>query len=243
MLNGPRLRHALDLSERAYELLMYLVDAAAEGFVDVDSEHRVEGFAAGAEAWIREHWARLPHRMRPARHDIGAFAAYFATYLESSFALAEQSEQRLYEANGCSCAFCSWLVDAAEIETRQPTTADKRRARELTREVVAETLRELGGRHYDKVEGLDDAVRDALIDRVAADSQLREERALVAYAHQLLRRTRGQVVGPATLVLWRIFAWTHDGRPRDEVVLSAERFFEAEDLLRARLERELSQVD
>ncbi len=240
MLHGPTLRRALDLSDRAYELLMYLVDAAREGFVKVETEHRADTFAAGAEAWIREHWARLPHRMRPARHDLSAFAAFFATYLESSFVLDEESEERLYEADGCACPFCSWLVDVAELQTREPTTADKRQARALTRAVVARALRELAGSHRDAVEALGEAGREALIDRVAADSQLREELALVAYGHELLERIRHRACGPAALVLWRTFAWSHDGRPRDDVALSAERFFDAEDLVRARLERELA---
>lgn len=242
MLNGPALRRAIDLRERAYELLQWLSDAVGEGYLAFDTVHAVDSFRAGGEAWIHDHYGKLPYHARPAPHDVPAFVAFFSTYLETSFEHSDEAEEeRLYEADGCACPWCSWLIDVPGLRPRTPSKADKREARELTVAVVEELLRGLDGRFRELAQSLDEAARTAIIDAVASDTHLREELALVAYATDLLARVRGRAVGPAALALWRSFAWTRAGKPRDDFVLSAELIFEAEDLLRARLERELTQ--
>ena len=65
---------------------------------------------------------------------------------------------------------------------------------------------------------------EAIVD----DPAMRETVALVAYGHDLLKRMQGIAEGPAVLALWRGFAWTETGSPKNDFHLEADAIVDAE---------------
>ena len=124
----------------------------------------------------------------------------------------------------CFCQMCSWLVDAPNLKTKTPTTADKKRARKMMLNVIDRLAAENNVRLPEKA-----------AEAMADDPKLRERLALCAYAADLFQRMRGVAVGPAALVLWRSFAWLPTGSPKKKFRLSAEFIVEAERTLRDRV--------
>jgi hypothetical protein len=73
------------------------------------------------------------------------------------------------------------------------------------------------------------------VEQLLAEPDLREATHLCAYAVDLLDRLEGIGNGPASLALWRGFAWTKDGSPRKDFVLRADDVMSAQGVLRNRL--------
>jgi len=92
------------------------------------------------------------------------------------------------------------------LQTKTLTRQDKKRARALE----LDTLRALA---------IELACPPA--DALADDPSLRDSLALATYGHDLLRRLDGVSQGPASLALWRRFAWTPEGSPRPRFALTA----------------------
>src|SRR4029079_17947710 len=76
---------------------------------------------------------------------------------------------------------------------------------------------------------------DELVDELLRDPELRERVGLCAYAADLLERIEGRAIGAASLALWRAFAWTRQGSPRKNFVLTADEIMAAQDVLALRL--------
>jgi hypothetical protein len=166
-------------------------------------------------------------RRTPAREDLGDFARFFTTYVDSSFDLVEYPGKQLYsEGAHCFCPFCSWLVDAPRLRSKKLTRADKTRASRLM-------VGALGAIAAERRISLSDTEREA----VSNEGATREPLALVAYGIGLMSRLRGIVEGPETLALWRTFAWLPEGSPKKGFELSADAILEAERQLVARLAR------
>ena len=222
MLNVKEIARAVDLQQRSYRLLKWMADAVARGFIHFDTAHEYSSLLEAAEEWIRRHYKNISPDARPSHDDLSEFCALFSTYLEDSFVLVREPGQRLYSPRAhCFCPMCSWLIDAPNLKTRKPTSADKRRARQMR----LTTVRTIAAEH--DVVLLDDTV-DAIVD----DLDLRVTTSMVTYGRHLLRRLKGATVGPAVLVLWRGFAWTPEGSPRKEFELSADVILEKERHLR-----------
>ena len=158
----------------------------------------------------------------PKRDDLPAFSAFFSTYLENSFVLVRDPGKRLYSPDAhCFCPMCSRLVDVPNLKTRKPSTADKRRARKLK---VA-TVSAIAAAHSE-------TLSDGALDNFVDDPNLRTPISLVTYAYDLLNRLNVEAVGPATLILWRSFAWTPEGSPRKSYVLPVDQIMDAQNELR-----------
>ncbi len=225
MLDPVALRRAVDLQTRSYELLRWMVGAIDRGFIAFDTAHTYATFPEAAFAWLDEHHADLPLVARPAREDLLDFARFFGTYLETSFELVRDPGQVLFSPEAhCFCPMCSWLVDAPRLRTKKVGPADKQRADRLELGALRALAAELGVPESD-----DDFTA------LKQDPVLREPIARLAYARDLLARVRGATEGPATLALFRRFAWTREGSPRKDFVLRADDLLDAEALLRARL--------
>ena len=76
---------------------------------------------------------------------------------------------------------------------------------------------------------------DESLDAFVRSPELREAIGLCTYAHDLLQRLRGVAVGPASLALWRSFAWTPQGSPKKGFVLSASDIMVAQQTIVQRL--------
>ena len=74
-----------------------------------------------------------------------------------------------------------------------------------------------------------------MLDDMLQDPDLREPLGLCAYAGDLLQRLEGRAVGAASLALWRTFAWTAQGSPKKDFVLTAEEIMASQELLTKRL--------
>ena len=218
MLDREQISRAVSLHGRAYQLLQWMAEAVTKGFIRFDTAHDYGTFQGAAEKWIVRHYNDIPARVRPHRSELSEFCALFSTYLKNSFDLVPNPGKQLYSTEAhCFCPFCSWLVDAPNLKTTKPTSADKRRARKMKIAAVCTILAE-----HDR------ALADDRVEAIVDDSELREVVSIVAYAYDLIQRTKGIAVGPAALVLWRGFAWKREGSPKKNFVLTVDAILEGE---------------
>ena len=70
------------------------------------------------------------------------------------------------------------------------------------------------------------------LDELVHQRGLREPLSLCAYIRDVMARMRGEVVGSASLALWRGFAWTPQGSPKQGFALDADEVIAAEETLR-----------
>jgi hypothetical protein len=227
MFQAETIERAVELQRTSYRLLRWLTDAIERGFISFTAAHRFTTLPEAFTAWVEEHHAGLPPDTRPTAGDLPAFAHLFTTYLEGSFDLVEDPGQRLASwQHHCFCPLCSWLVDIPRLQPKQITRHARRRARDLEAIAIRQLALEL-----------DVALADDRVAAIAADPALREARALVAYAHDLLRRMKGISEGTVSLALWRGFAWRAEGSPKQGFELTAAAILDAERALVAAVER------
>lgn len=213
------------LQQRGYALLQWMERAMVEGFIAPDAaEHYGSGVAA-AYAWLERHWDNLPPAARPERHELLAFSKLFTTYLASTFDLEKAPGERLYSPDAhCFCFHCSWFVKTPHLRPKRLRPADRKRAARMRRDFAEALAREAG------VELSPEALA-----QVCDEPASREALAMCAYAVDLSKRLEGIAVGPASLALWRGFAWTAKGSPKKGFVFTTEGALEAEAALRARI--------
>ncbi len=65
------------------------------------------------------------------------------------------------------------------------------------------------------------------------DQELRECVCLVTYGYDLLDRMKGVANGPSVLALWRGFAWTAQGSPKKNFMLTADKIMNAQSVILA----------
>ena len=218
MLDPVALSRAVDLQDRSYQLLLWMADAVKNGFIKFTTAHNYGTLPEACENWIISHYSDIPHRARPDKSDLIDFSRLFTSYLTTSFDLRENPGKQLYSPDAhCFCPMCSWLVDAPNLKTKKITASDRKRARSMKVDVVQRMGLELGVDLTDKQ-----------IDEIVNAKCNREPLSMVAYAHSLIDRLNGKAVGPATLVLWRGFAWTESGSPKKKLSLSADEILESE---------------
>ncbi|MCA9639718.1 MAG: hypothetical protein KC492_03460, partial [Myxococcales bacterium] len=204
MLNAQEIELAVELQGKSYALLKWVASAFDKGFVTPEAAHQFASMQDAAYGWIVEHYQNLPPHTRPGREHLAAFSNLFSTYLESSFDLTPNPGQRLYSPDAhCFCPICSWLVDVPYLKTKKLGPADKARAERLK----LGFLKDLAHAHQLNIE-------EASLEGWLKDPDLREAIGLCAYAVDLSRRMQGILEGPASLALWRSFAWTPQGSPK-----------------------------
>lgn len=226
MLVRNEVARAVELQARGYQLLQWLEKALAEGFIAPEAAHTYARMEDAARAWIERHYLNLPDAARPEREDVPEFSRLFSTYLTSTFDLEEDPGMRLYSPDAhCFCPSCSWMVRVPHLRPKKVGADDKKVAERMKRGF----LRKLA-LHASP------PPRDAAVDEVLGDPTLREAVGLITYADDLLQRLRGVAVGPATLSLWRSFAWTPQGSPKKGFKLSTEAILLAQQTILARLQ-------
>ena len=219
------MERAVDLQARGYRLLGWLERSMASGAIQPHRTHEFATLDASARAFIEKSYPVLPEDVRPAKEDLRAFANLFATYLESTFDLDTQPGQRLYSPDAhCFCPHCSWMVQIPYFTPKKLTAADKLDARRMELRRLHAMAAEMGV-----------SITEAQVDVIANEPSLRADRALVAYGKDLLDRLEGIAVGPASLALWRGFAWTPQGSPKKGFKLTATAILEAQDVLAQRI--------
>ncbi|HET9934042.1 MAG TPA: hypothetical protein VFQ35_25235 [Polyangiaceae bacterium] len=225
MLTRNEIERAVELQTKGYLLLQWLEKALEEGFIAPEAAHVYASMEDSAFAWIERHYLNLPVAARPAREDLVPFSRLFSTYLTNTFDLEADPGERLYSPDAhCFCPCCSWMVRVPHLKPKKLGAADKKAAESLKRAF----LRKLA---------VDATVRSSerLLDELLGGKELREEVGLCTYAHDLLQRLQGVAVGPATLALWRSFAWTAQGSPKHGFKLSADAVMQAQDAILRRI--------
>ncbi|MFC1642258.1 hypothetical protein ACFL5O_06170 [Myxococcota bacterium] len=227
MLKRDDIEKAVDLQRRGYRLLKWLEEAFKKGFIAPHSVHGYATLAESAHAWMSTHYMNLPDEARPERQDLEPFSQLLASYLESTFDLEMNPGEHLYSPDAhCFCPMCSWMVRAPHLKAKKLTRADKARADNLKRGFIRALAAKQGV-----------SMPDERVEEIMQDRELREAASLCAYAKNLLERLEGIIEGPATLALWRGFAWTPEGSPKKGFLLTADAIMKAE----ARLMEQLNQ--
>jgi hypothetical protein len=225
MFDARELDRALDLRQRGYRLLRWLIEAIDRGFVSFDAAHSYTTFPETAALWLDRHYLDLPIAARPAREDLRDFSRIFTSFLVASFDLVEQPGKRLYSPRAhCFCPCCSWLVAIPRLRPKRLRKADKLAARKLKQGWLI-------GLAFELKRDLSYAQADRAID----DPEQRVAISLGTYGADLLRRLAGESASPASLALWRGFAWTPQGSPIKEFELYAEDILAAERTMAARI--------
>lgn len=216
------MERAVELQKRSYRLLLWMSDAIKRGFIRFETAHKYASLPEAAHGWLDRHYNDLPRDARPERDQLEALGNLFATYLESSFDLVrDPGKRRVSPDCHCFCPMCSWLVDLPHVRPKKLTNQDKKRARKLQADHLRAVALEL-----------DRSLPEERCEELLEDPGLSEAIALATYARDLFRRLEGRTEGPATLALWRRFAWTRAGSPKKGFELSAEAILKAEATVR-----------
>jgi len=212
MLVRDEVDRAVELQARGYRLLKWLDKALDDGFIAPEAAHVYASMEAAALAWIERQYLNLPSDTRPAREDLQPFSRLFATYLTNTFDLDDHPGQRLYSPDAhCFCPCCSWMVRVPHLKPKKVVAADKKVAEAMKRGLVRKLALSV---HL--------SITDEAVEQILREPELREAVGMITYADDLLQRLNGIAVGPATLVLWRSFAWTLQGSPKKDFVLSTD---------------------
>ncbi len=218
MLKPEDVVRAVELQQRSYALLRWVVAQVDRGTLGFKVAHDVSSLPEAAYGWLDRNYETLPRDSQPSRKDLRAFANLFASYLESSFDLVEAPGRQLYSPDAhCFCPMCSYFIDAPRLTTKKVSRNDKERARGLQATALREVARDR-----------DRELTDADIAELLSNRGVFEAAALVAYADELIRRMDDRGSGPVGLALWRSFAWTAQGSPKPDFELTAPRILEAQ---------------
>lgn len=197
------LRRAVEASDRAYGLLIWLGDLMDAGKTSVRDARRTLASPEGAAFFLERHAASLPADLKPADDESQQLTAnVLGTYLSVSFELDDEpgDVRRPDPHCGPGCPWCWHVTKGPHLKTKMVGSSDKRRADTASRHALQDLLNE-ANLSLDEEE-LESLLRDR-----------REEVAIIAYAQTLIDRARGLQAGPTALALWRRFAW-RDGSPR-----------------------------
>lgn len=221
VLAREQVDRAVALQARGYHLLQWLEKALADGFIAPEAAHSYATMEQSALAWIERHYLNLPNAARPTREDLPAFSRLFSTYLTNTFDLEANPGQRLFSPNAhCFCPCCSWMVRVPHLKPKKIGVPDRKVAESMKRDFARRLALGLGL-----------TIPDETLDKILQDPGFRESIGLSTYAYDLLRRLEGIAIGPATLVLWRTFAWTAKGSPKKDFVLSTDLILDAQKTL------------
>lgn len=227
MLIRDEVERAVRLQACGYQLLKWLEKALSDGFIIPEAAGTYATSEEAAYSWMETHYFSLSRNARPERAELRAFSNFFSTYLDCTFDLYAEPGKRLYSPDDhCFCPICTWMVKKPHLQPKKVGSGDKKTAERMKRTF----LRRLADTHRF-------SVTDEKLDDMLQDPNLREPIGLCAYAADLLQRLQGWAVGAASLALWRTFAWTPEGSPKKDFVLTADEIMIAQGVLVQRLQK------
>jgi hypothetical protein len=209
MFDLQTMTRLVDMQNRSYELLKWLVWAASRGIVSLESARAFASLPKAAESWLSQHLANVPEHARPNRSDIAPFCEFFSTYLSNTFELESHS--------GNAIPGGRYLADAPKLKIRKLTSADKRRADRMRVAGLANLAAEMRT-----------TIDEPRIESLCDDPKYEAMTSLYAYGRDLQIREKGIASGPGVLGLWRGFARDSTGSPLPQFRLTAEMIVEAE---------------
>ncbi|MFC1759785.1 hypothetical protein ACFL2H_13630 [Planctomycetota bacterium] len=214
-----RLTKAIATRDHSYKLLMWISDAIDKSLILPSQASHHSGGPDAATEWLRSNYYNIPEDLRPTQSEIDEFAAFFSTYLTSSFDVVEKpgTKGEGPTPSWCRCELCMRIVNAPHLQTKKLCANDKRRADFLMSECVGKLAKE---------NQLD--IDDKQTTQLVTGKTTRRHAAYIAYGHWLVRRLSGESDGPAVLALWRIVAWDPRGGMRRGFTLQLNDFKVAE---------------
>lgn len=215
-----KLACAIEIRDRSYQLLLWIGAAIDKGhLLPSRAAHHTGGPEAAIE-WLRSNYDMIPKHIRPDKSSINEFAAFFSTYLTSSFDVVQKPGTRgegPVQRFGCTCDLCIRIVNAPHLQPKKLYARDKRRAELL----MCESLQGLATEN-----GLQ--LTEQVAAQLVSDQRTRRATAYVAYGNWLILRLKGEADGPAILALWRMIAWDPRGGMRRGFTLEIDDFRAAE---------------
>jgi len=227
MLIRDEVENAVRLQACGYQLLKWLEKALADGFITPEAAGTYATSEDAAYSWLDKHYLNLPNNARPERSDLRAFSNFFSTYLDCTFDLDVEPGTILYSPDAhCFCPICSWMVQKPHLRPKKVTAGAKKVAERMKRTFLVRLA---------EARGI--SVTDELLNDMLQDRNFREPIGLCTYADDLLQRLKGRAVGAASLALWRTFAWTPQGSPKKNFVLTTGEIMICQNVLVERLSR------
>jgi hypothetical protein len=216
LLDLSEVQKVIRLQEKSYNLLKWVNERLKKKAKDLFSDiHEAMSFYDASLDWIKIHYNELPQNAQPTKEDIESFAHLFASYLTTSFEVGD----KIYLSDGCSCTFCSFLIEAMHFKVRNPTKKSKSTAKQLKVLYIKSLVQELN---------LDQPISDTE-GWINKQDELLDDISLVTYAHELIRRSKFASTGEAVLVLWREIAWEEGKRLNKKFRLNANKIIQAQD--------------
>jgi len=236
LIDSVSLSRAIEVQKRCYKFLQLVKDDRlnlsagwAIGSFHSDSPNETARF----KELVAANLLNFPEDSRPISakdEDIEEFANFFISYLVCSFEIVANHEERLIQLSVsndegvCWCELCTRLTNAPYLKLKKVTSRDKAIANSLEFDALTKLV---------STENI--SISKEKMNEILEDSNLIEQRALVAYGIESIRRCRGEFVDSSSLVLWRRFAWDKKKTPKKEFVLTTESIKEAEKQLISRL--------
>ena len=215
-----RLEKAIATRDHSYRLLLWISDAIDRGCIPPSRAANHSGGPEAATHWLRSSYHHIPEKLRPSLSDLDEFAAFFSTYLTSSFDVVEKPGTK---GNGpapglCRCELCMRIVNAPHLRAKKLYARDKKRADLLMSDYV---FRLAGENGFD--------IEYDFAQKIAIEAKTRRSAAYVTYAYWLIQRLSGESEGPAVLALWRLIAWHPSGGMRKRFQFRVEDVRQAEE--------------
>ncbi|MEO1699001.1 MAG: hypothetical protein AAFU73_17040 [Planctomycetota bacterium] len=213
-----QLRRAIAVQKRTYALLRWLDDelSARSGF-DPSLLRGIDDLAV----WIERAAPQIPPDALPLDSDADSTAEYcrfFESFLAASFELDTSYDHPREES--LPVGFQLFVERRRVLRRRKPDRHDRATADQLVERYVLGLAEGCG------------AMAERALEVARAEPRAA---ALAAYGEELIRRCRGEYVGPETLVLWRRFAWNEHGSPVRGFELRTADILRARDELEAAL--------
>jgi hypothetical protein len=220
-----RLAKAIATRDHSYKLLMWITEAIHRGLIQPTQTAHPSGSPHAATEWLRSNYHQIPAEFRPPQNEIDEFAAFFSTYLISSFDVIQKPGTKGEGPTpqfGCRCELCMRIINAPHLRTKKLYERDKRRADFLMTECLIHLARENGME-----------INEGQAMQFVTDQSTRRSAAYITYGHWLIQRLTGESDGPAILALWRLIAWDPRGGMRRDFTLDLDDFKLAEKQLLA----------
>lgn len=223
MFDRDEIETLLEMQRRSYALLRWVGKKVEAGTLPLGTLHGALDTAGAATDWITRNQTTFPVDARPPPGKLDAFAHLFASYLVTSFEVASTKRLR----SGCSCGFCTYLVNAPTLKAQTPSRQDASIARTLKLDCLEEMALDAGV----------PLLRGELETFVARTPEIGRPLAILTYVRELGRRSAFRGQGRPVLTLWREFAWK-DNRPVRRFELTVNDVLAAKNAVTERLARE-----
>ncbi len=199
---------------------MWISNAIDKGLILPSRAAHHSGGPEAATEWLRANYKIIPEDLRPSENAIDEFAAFFSTYLTSSFDVIQKPGTKgtgPIPQFACTCDLCVRIVNAPHLQAKKLYAKDKRRADFLMTECL---------QNFAATNGIDLDENSAC--NMITNQGTRRAAAYITYGHWLILRLKGESDGPAILALWRLMAWDPRGGIRQGFKLELGDFKTAE---------------